>query len=770
MKAVLLAGGRGERLAPLTDTVPKPLVRVLDTPVIEYAFGTLGRLGVTECAVTVCYRKEELSRALGEEVCGVRVTYFEEETPLGTAGAVRACESFLDEDFLVLSADALFDFDLQRTVRAFLEKGALCALTLTRRTDVSEFGLVRVDGEGNILGFSEKPSWEGVFSDLVNCGIYVCRRDILSHIPKGVFYDFSQDLFPRLLAEGRGLYGIEEEGYWCDIGSPAALYRCNLDALCGKVRLSRPPRGRFFGEGEGRSFLGEGVRLLRGARVERSVIGAFSQISAAQVKDSVLGRSAFLADGACVVSTLAADRFVCEEGAFSLPETVAGEGVRLLRGASGTRGAILAAQSTVAAGKEAFSERENAFCGALYSARGTLPKLFSDFYHLGYVLKKEGNVLFCTEDSFEARALRDAMTEGFCCAGAPFALTATADGEETARFFAAHLGCPAVFVYCKEGGAFARLFDEAGLFLPHARVRRVQKALSTPCNSTETSRCNTRDLTQVLTQAYLARLLCRLPELLGVRLCVQGAGEVLQEALTRVGAHLVSEEDADVSGELCGTAFVLKDRAHSLLLSDAHTARALLVLAEEYTKKSHFALTTLPCAVEEVLRERGVHLAYPQAAFFGADESWSRFGAAQDFGFYDPQMLFCMLLSFWKARSKTLEGRVLTEEIQRLPSFCLTARDFIFEKEQSARLFSRLWDVADFVGDGLRVRSARGVSHLSCAHGVVHILTEAPFAEAAEEFCFETEQTLRELTSEKGELNERKKRESKQTRGQKDPG
>ena len=236
MKAVILSGGQGTRLREISGGVPKPMMPILGVPLLERTAVLLRENGFRSLCITLCYAPEVIRRHLGDgERLGVRIEYREETCPLGTAGAVRNCRDFIGDDpVLVMSGDSACDYDLASLMEG--HRGGV-TIALTTAAEPLPYGLVLTDGGGRITGFLEKPTWERVVTDRVSTGIYILSPDIVDRVPAGGKYDFAKDLFPRLLAEGVPLTGRVMEGYWRDIGTPAAYYQCNLDALSGLYRL-----------------------------------------------------------------------------------------------------------------------------------------------------------------------------------------------------------------------------------------------------------------------------------------------------------------------------------------------------------------------------------------------------------------------------------------------------------------------------------------------------------------------------------------------------
>lgn len=297
MKAIIMAGGEGSRLRPLTCDRPKPLTPLLDRPVMEHIIKLLKRHEITDIGVTLQYLPEAIQDYFGDgSPWGVNLHYFIEETPLGTAGSVKNAEEFLDETFLVISGDALTDFNLSQAVEYHRKKQAIATLVLTPVENPLEYGVVITDESGAIRQFLEKPSWGEVFSDTVNTGIYVLEPEALRFFEKNRKYDFSQNLFPLLLRGGRPLYGCILKGYWCDIGNLQQYTQAHYDVLSGLVDLEFP--GRQIQPG---IWAEEGVELHPTARIVGPVfLGANTQVKTDAVVGpfTVLGRNTRIETGA----------------------------------------------------------------------------------------------------------------------------------------------------------------------------------------------------------------------------------------------------------------------------------------------------------------------------------------------------------------------------------------------------------------------------------------------------------------------------------------
>ena len=307
MRAIVMAGGEGTRLRPLTSNQPKPMVPVVGKPCMEHILELLHRYGIDEVTITLAFMPQAIRTYFGDgETLGMSIDYSVEEEPLGTAGSVRQAARDFEEPFLVISGDALCDIDLQALIDHHEKQGGAVTIGLKSVENPLEFGIVVTDSDGRVERFLEKPSWGQVFSDTINTGIYVVNPEVLRHVPADRPFDFSADLFPLLLEMGRPLYGFVLDGYWQDIGNLDQYRQANFDALDEKVHLKIPGirlRGDIWiGEGveiddlesiEGPAFIGNYSRLAKDASLgSYSVLGTSVTLrERARVSHSVLDSS-----------------------------------------------------------------------------------------------------------------------------------------------------------------------------------------------------------------------------------------------------------------------------------------------------------------------------------------------------------------------------------------------------------------------------------------------------------------------------------------------
>jgi mannose-1-phosphate guanylyltransferase / phosphomannomutase len=313
VKAVIMAGGEGTRLRPLTANIPKPMMPLANRPMMEHIVGLLREHGFDDIVVTVAFLPQAIRTYFGDgSEFGVRMVYATEESPLGTAGSVRNAMDELDERFLVISGDVLTDIDLSAIVRFHEERGALATIALKAVENPLEFGIVITRDDGSIERFLEKPTWGEVFSDTVNTGIFVLEPQIFDYIPAGVAVDFSSEVFPRLLDDGRPIFGSVADGYWEDVGTLDAYLRAHHDVLDGRVDVDMPgfslSEGVWLGEGaeidpaaviHGPALIGDNCRVEAGTTVgDYTVLGQNVTVRRdAYLQRSVVHDNAYIADG-----------------------------------------------------------------------------------------------------------------------------------------------------------------------------------------------------------------------------------------------------------------------------------------------------------------------------------------------------------------------------------------------------------------------------------------------------------------------------------------
>ena len=306
MKSVIMAGGFGTRLRPLTNNLPKPMVAMANRPMIVHIIELLKNHSITDITALLFFQPEMITAHLGNgKDLGVNIDYITANVDLGTAGSVGlAMRRWEGEDktTLVISGDVLTDIDINKALEFHGKSKAIATIVLTRVDNPLSFGIVITDKDGRIIRFLEKPGWGEVFSDTINTGIYILEKEVLEYIPQDKEFDFSKDLFPRLLADGKPLYGYVTEGYWKDVGSLEEYRAANMDILSGRVNVRIP------GEkiNDRRIWIDSGSRIDFTAKLEGTVIiGDNCSVAAdARIVNSIIGSGTVVEEGATIIDSV----------------------------------------------------------------------------------------------------------------------------------------------------------------------------------------------------------------------------------------------------------------------------------------------------------------------------------------------------------------------------------------------------------------------------------------------------------------------------------
>ncbi len=503
-----MAGGEGTRLRPLTSTQPKPMVPVANRPMMEHVVALLVRHGLRDIVVTVAFQANAIRTYFGDGAeLGVHMAYATEEHPLGTAGSVRNAMDELDEPFVVISGDVLTDIDLSELIRFHSSHAAVATVALKAMDNPVDFGVVITRADGSIERFLEKPTWGQVFSDTVNTGCYVLDPSIFDAIPPGQAVDFSGEVFPQLLAEGRRLFGWVAEGYWEDVGTLEAYIRAHQDVLDGRVEVAVPgyslEAGLHVGEGSevdpgaaiaGPAIIGDYCRVEAGARLEAyTVLGSNVRVGpealversvvhdnvylgpGVRVRGSVVGRSSDLRRGARIEEGV-----VIGDGCFVGEDAVINAGVKVYPSKTVEQGAIV--NSSIV--------WESRGPRSLFGRLGVAglanvdisPELAVRLAMAYATTRKKGSTIVASRDtSRAARMLKRAVMVGLNSAGADVADLEVATVPVTRFEVRNERSAGGVTVRLAPGDAqsvVVRFFDADGLDLSEAEQKRVERLFS----------------------------------------------------------------------------------------------------------------------------------------------------------------------------------------------------------------------------------------------------------------------------------------------------
>ena len=761
MKAVIMAGGEGTRLRPLSLGRPKPMTPLLGRPVMEHIIALLNGHGITDICVTLCYKPQAVMDYFGDgEKFGVRLTYFVEEEPLGTAGSVKNCMGHLGrEDFLVISGDCVCDLDLKQLMDFHRERGAAATLALYAHETPLEYGLVVTDEAGRVERFVEKPSWGQVITNRINTGIYLLSPAAMDRVPEKGAFDFGKDLFPALLKEGAPLYGCPLEGYWCDMGDCKAYLDCVCDALSGKVRLdmSLPQRSPGVWAAEP---VPSGVTLVPPCWIDRGVmLGA----------GSLIGPHAALGRGAAVEEKSMVQRSVLLEGARVGPRatlygailcreaaarrgTVLNEGAVLGENALAQEGAVLLENVKLWPGQTAPAGAQLAHSITSGSQKGTLR--FGDggviqgvlgedlgpeaLMALGSALGAEGTVGMGCSDHPGARMLARAAAAGAAAAGGhtlTHGLATPVQGAWVARIRKLPVS---LFVEAQGEKIFLHLFDDRGLPLGRARERKLEHALlqgeARRVHGDQVGELARLDLSEgqwaqwVAREAALGRHALRRVTVAAGK--ATPADRAIRAALTALGCHVEDSWRPGIPaffGERGG--FFLKAQDEKGALLDPGQLLALATLIEMENGGGKVAVPAGASAAVELVA----------AGYGGSVLRLDRDGE-------EARSLYAALPWLRSAPSAAVRicarmgtsGQTLEALMSKTPRFHVWRREVPLTSDRG-RVMQALAreQVRAVQGEGLRVRTGSGWVYLAplTRRSALRVVAEGPDLELAAELC-----------------------------------
>lgn len=340
MKAVILAGGEATRLRPLTCNIAKTMVPVLNHALLEHVFGYLRKHDVTDVILALGQRSREIRNHFGDgSGFDIKIVYSVEDFPMGTAGAVKNAEKFLDSPFIVFNGDVFTDINLAAMMKLHREKKASVSIALTPVEDPTIYGVVEANEEGRVKRFMEKPSWDKVTTNMINAGIYILEPSILSYVAPGAFSMFERDVFPPLLEKGEVMFSYSSDAYWIDIGSPEKYLRLNhalLHRYIGDagVRFGSESAVDPAAQIEGPVIVGEGSFVGKNSVIKGpAVLGAGCRVEErAFIEGSVLWHNCRIGKEARLRNCVAASDCYIEDEAEVLDDCVLGYSVRIGKG------------------------------------------------------------------------------------------------------------------------------------------------------------------------------------------------------------------------------------------------------------------------------------------------------------------------------------------------------------------------------------------------------------------------------------------------------
>lgn len=378
MKAVIMAGGEGTRLRPLTCTIPKPMARLFGRPIIEYILDLLYANSADEAMITLGYMPQAIERRFEGGYRGMKLGFVREDEPLGTAGSVKNAACGYNEPFIVVSGDAVCSFELSKIMEYHKAREAAVTIVGCRAGDPREYGVIKVDDGNRVIGFVEKPSWSQAVSNLINTGIYVINPECLELVPSGKTFDFAKDLFPCMLEKGMSLYCYNADGYWCDIGSIEAYLGCHSDVFDGKADIL----GRSVANGiyvpeslpHGNYSLVPPVYIGKDTEIsDGAVIGPYTVLDDsvfvgknAKIRNSVVLENSSVAANAALTGALICSGVSVKSAAAMFEQSVAGSGSVIGANAQIKPGVLIWPGKIIGAGASVSSNVKYGFVRADY--------------------------------------------------------------------------------------------------------------------------------------------------------------------------------------------------------------------------------------------------------------------------------------------------------------------------------------------------------------------------------------------------------------------
>ncbi len=574
-KAIILAGGRGTRLSPITDGIPKPLVPFLGKSLLERIIEKLTGCGIEKIMISTGYRSDMIKNRIGKHYGGAGIEYLEEKTPLGTAGGLVFSRQILglseNEPFIVIAGDCVCDFDLLKALRAHEKNGADATVITSECDDPLEYGVVLSKSGGLITSFNEKPCWSQVGSCRVNTGVYILSSKVTELVPKNRPFDFSKDLFPLMLERGMKLYEHTDGGYWCDIGNIESYYKCCIDGLKGKITDLHIEQKSFV-DTDGIKitppcFIPHNVQIEKGAEIGPNVIlsSRCSIGKNCEIAGSILHSGVRVCENSRIEGAI-----ICENAEIGKRSSVGGGSV-IAKGVKLSECSYVPSNTTVienvseknAASCDCFTKKEGLFDideGIFLGKTEELEKKEQVCSRLGYVLAHtvgaNARVGVMHDGSPFSQAFASALFAGLergCVQSYDFGQ----GFEKLAKYESVFFGTDCfVFVFTdqKSDAVYARLFNRNALAPSHDFERRFSLNMQTL--SAEKSTCPPRAKTVMLDAE--TRYFCEIVDnlkvfagndgLYGARLGFSEGFfkelELLKQAFSQLGGECTGEKDA----------------------------------------------------------------------------------------------------------------------------------------------------------------------------------------------------------------------------------
>ena len=699
-----MAGGKGSRLRPITENIPKPLLPIAGVPAIVRIIRHLKDNGITEAAVTVGHLSDMIESELGNECEGIPLRYIREKNPMGTAGGVRGARDFIgDDDFVVISGDTLCECDISTAIKLRRETNSVVTLILTEVSDPGEYGVVLTDESGVITGFSEKPSLSSTYASTVNTGIYVMSPRIFDFIPNGVS-DFGRDIFPLLLSNGEKMTAVTDLFHWCDIGDYHSYRMANL---------------RYNGGGNviGRDCKIEKCDILGSVLLDRVTVGKDTKIENSIIcADTIIGRSCMISEN-CVIGakSIIGGGSVLDTGTVIEEGSVVPEGSYIRTGTSVSRSSL-----TKMLGGNGIDcnikKLSPSFCMRLGSSLSEAT---------GY-----GRIGIMTDGTPDSERIRSAILRGIGMGGGE-SMVLGEGFEASCSYAPIRMSLDlSLFIRCKDESCKISFFDRDGLYPKRDFERALISAITSDKrdkndNPVRLSKC---DFTN---EHYLPMLLTNRCPLEGYKVTVKNENmpsQFLKRVLLSLGADVC---DNGIKLSLSDDGFSLNAEQNSFVCDDYHIKAVII----RYLIRNEISLpASMPASIFDLcFKKADVYSHCPS----GDGEDEARAGAKNT-----PELIHGCAAAAEVLALLSTSGRTLKELVLRLPTFAVSSYDCNIKDDS---LFAILPHLGIPSGDGVVSEYERGSVRVIPTRNGYHLISEAASGEYAEELISLSEREIRAL-------------------------
>ena len=761
MKAVVMAGGEGTRLRPLTCTQPKPMINIMSKPVIGYIIDLLIENGFDDIAVTVRYKAEDIEDYISSlENDKINIRCIEETRILGTAGCVRNAAKNWNEPFVVISGDCMCDCDLSKVMLYHKSIGADITIVCKSVEDPGEYGTVCLDRNGKIESFCEKPDWSHASSELANTGIYVVNPDVLDMIPENILYDFAAHLFPDMINSQKRLYGYNTTAYWCDIGDLKSYRTCIRDIMNHKLNLNLPEskNGIYTHHGYPAGdyeivppvYIGENVSIGK-----NSVIGPFTvlenNVSVAddsRIKKSVICNNVSVGSNCDIIGSVIGERCIIKNNNVCLEGSCIGNGC-LLEGSSTVSNNVLVWPEKHVPYRSVLTDNlrdgmteyelicENGICGNTFSEISC-----EKCCRLGEAVASSScgrNVGVGYDSSKESKALAMALMAGLVSAGSKISDFGECFESQMGFFVSfCSLDC-GIFITANKNNASIRLFGQYGLPL----YRKYEREIESRYKRSDFRRGSDigNDITDMsrVSEIYEGQLLSSAGDSLGGA----SAKIICKNPLIKTVADRCffllgcnEKEYPEFSVDFNGRRVAAKDEKGKYV---SHESLIVLVAINEIMKKRDIVIPfDSPVCIDTIAEENGANVRrignssmceYNGNIFRTVRSNWWAF---------DSIALVFKVMGIMKSTEKSL-----SELVSELPEFSISAKT-VFSSSALAKLASSLGIKTGTDTQGLRTSVKNGYVTVTRtgAGRLIKIIAEAKSMEAAQEICSMTEKKI----------------------------